>query len=64
LISPLRVRLYEYAAKFMEKAKVVSAQHGIVFHHKIVYGDPKSDIVDFVKQHKFDLIVIGLEDLE
>jgi nucleotide-binding universal stress UspA family protein len=59
LVSPLRVRLYEDAAKFTEKAKVISAQHGIVFHHKIVYGDPTSDIIDFVKQNKFDLIVMG-----
>jgi nucleotide-binding universal stress UspA family protein len=63
LVSPLRVRLYEDAAKFMEKAKVTSAQNGIVFHHKIVYGDTTSDIIDFVKQNKFDLIVMGSRGL-
>lgn len=63
LVSPLRVRLYQDAEKFMEKAKVISAQNGIVFRHKIIYGDPKSDIIDFVKQNKFDLIVIGSRGL-
>ena len=63
LVSPLRVRLYQDAEKFMERAKVLSAQNGIVFSHKIIYGDPKSDIVNFVKQNKDDLIVMGSRGL-
>ena len=63
LITPLKAKLIEDAEKFMEKAKVISAQNGIVFRHKIVYGDPKSDIIDFVKQNKFDLVVIGSRGL-
>lgn len=59
LVTPLKAKLIEDAEKFMEKAKVISAQNGIVFRHRIVYGDPKSDIIDFVKQNKFDLVVIG-----
>jgi len=63
LVSPLRSRLYEDAAKFMDEAKVESAQNGIVFHHKIVYGDTASGIIDYVKQTKFDLIVMGSRGL-
>ena len=63
LVSPLRVRLYKDAAKLMEKSKVISAQNGIVFHHKIVYGDTSSEIIAFVKQSKFDLIVMGSRGL-
>jgi len=63
LITPLKAKLIEDAEKFMGKAKVISAQNGIVFRHKIVYGDPKSDIIDFVKQNKFDLVVIGSRGL-
>jgi nucleotide-binding universal stress UspA family protein len=58
-VTPLKVKLIRDAEKFMEQAKVKSAQNGIVFRHKIIYGDPKSDILDFVKQNKFDLVVIG-----
>jgi nucleotide-binding universal stress UspA family protein len=47
----------------MEQAKVKSAQNGIVFHHKIIYGDPKSDTIDFMKQNNFDLVVIGSRGL-
>jgi nucleotide-binding universal stress UspA family protein len=63
LVSPLKVRLHDDAAKFMERAKITSAQNGIVFHHKIVYGDQAPGIIDFVKQNKFDLIVIGSRGL-
>lgn len=59
LVTPLKAKLVKDAEKFMEQAKVKSAQNGIVFRHKITYGDPTSDIIDFVKQNKFDLIVMG-----
>ena len=63
LMSPLRVRLYADAEKFIEKAKITSAQNGIVFQNKIVYGDTTSDIIDFVNKNKFDLIVMGSRGL-
>jgi nucleotide-binding universal stress UspA family protein len=59
LVTPLKAKLIGDAEKFMEQAKVKSAQNGIVFRHKIIYGDPKSDIIDFIKQNKYDLVVIG-----
>jgi nucleotide-binding universal stress UspA family protein len=59
LLTPLKAKLIRDAEKFMEQAKVKSAQHGIVFHHKIIYGEPTSGILNFMKQNKFDLVVIG-----
>ena len=59
LVTPLKAKLIKDAEKFMEQAKVKSAQNGIVFRHKIIYGDSTSDIIDFMKQNKFDLVVIG-----
>ena len=63
LVTPLKAKLVEDAGKFMEQAKVISAQNGIVFRHKLIYGDPKSDMIDFIKHNKFDLIVIGSRGL-
>lgn len=63
LIGPIRSRLHEDARKFLNNAKTVSAQNGIVFNGKIVYGDAKSEIVEFGKNKKFDLIVIGARGL-
>ena len=47
------------AAKFMANAKKRSAQKGILFYDKIVYGDEGPKITKFAKDKKFDLIVIG-----
>lgn len=63
LVTPLKVKLVQDAEKFMEQAKVKSAQNGIVFRHKIIFGEPKSDISDFAKQNKFDLVVVGSRGL-
>ncbi len=47
------------AAKFMANTKKRSAQKGILFYDKIVYGDEGQKITKFAKDKKFDLIVIG-----
>ena len=43
----------------MSKAKKKSAQNGILFYDEVVYGDSGPKIVQFAKDKKFDLIVIG-----
>jgi nucleotide-binding universal stress UspA family protein len=63
LIAPIRARLYGDAKKIMDKAKVICAQNGIVFKGKIAYGDAKSEIPDFAKNYKFDLVVMGSRGL-
>jgi nucleotide-binding universal stress UspA family protein len=47
------------AQNMMDFAKRHSAQNGIVFEQKIVFGDASGTIVKFAKDKKFDLIVIG-----
>lgn len=47
------------AQNLMDFAKRHSAQNGIVFEQKIVFGDASSTIVKFAKDKKFDLVVIG-----
>ncbi|MDE1830188.1 MAG: universal stress protein [Thaumarchaeota archaeon] len=59
LANPLKTRLFKDADVMMDKAEVISAQKGIVFHKKVIYGDTKSGIIDFVKQHRFDIVVMG-----
>lgn len=47
--------------KFLEKAKVLAAQNGIVFKEKLIRGDVGYNIVKLThnKKEKFNLIVIG-----
>jgi len=49
----------KFADKIMERAKLRSAQNGIVFNKKIDFGDPAFMIVKFAKSLNYDIIVIG-----
>ena len=59
ILEPFKKEAFKQAKKIMGEAKTISAQNGIVFNEKIVYGEVKWDIVDFAHGQKFDLIVIG-----
>ena len=48
----------------MDAAKTKAARHGVEFSYRIIKGaDPGYDIVNFSKNHKTDLIVIGARGL-
>jgi len=51
--------LLKNANKFMKKAKTRSAQNGILFYEKIMYGDIGSKIVKFAHDKNFDLVIMG-----
>ena len=48
----------------MDAAKTKAGRHGVQFNYKIIKGaDPGYDIVQYSKNHKNDLIVIGARGL-
>ena len=48
----------------MDAAKTKAARHGVQFNYKIIKGaDPGYDILQYSKNHKNDLIVIGARGL-
>lgn len=57
--TSLRNQSMKEAKKFMAKAKVLSAQNGIVFNEKIVVSNHTSKISEYASDKKFDLIVMG-----
>ena len=59
VIMPFQIHLTKEARKFMNEAKVKSAQKGIVFKSTITFGNPTVEINDLAKKGKFDIIVIG-----
>ena len=59
LLEPFKKEAFKHARKLIANAKTISAQNGVVFNGKIIYGEAKWDIVDFAHDKKFDLIVIG-----
>jgi len=58
-IIPYQVNLIKSAKKFMDSAKTLSAQRGIVFKSKIIFGSPIVEINEMARDKKFDIIVIG-----
>ena len=58
-ITPLEKILLDNAQKIMKKAKLKSAQKGILFFDRVSYGNEDQRIVDIAEKKNFDLIVIG-----
>ena len=65
LLTPVlyEKQLTNAAKEFMAKAKKRSAQNGIVFNGKITDGHVVDEILDFAREKRFDLIVIGARGL-
>ena len=58
--SVYRDYLAKKAIKFMENAKTSATRNGVVFNVKITTSnDTVRTIIDFARNNKFDLIVIG-----
>ncbi|MFB5607851.1 MAG: universal stress protein [Candidatus Nitrosomaritimum yanchengensis] len=60
-VGSVRDSFNDEVKKFMEEAKVLAAQNGIVFKEKLMRGDIGYNIIKFAhnKKEKFNLIVIG-----
>jgi nucleotide-binding universal stress UspA family protein len=48
-----------YFARLNQEAKEMAAKEGVVLHTKVVVGHEVEAIVDYAKDHRFDLVVIG-----
>src|SRR4030066_367515 len=48
-----------YFAKLNDEAKEMAAKEGVVLHAKVVAGHEVETIVDYARDHHFDLVVIG-----
>ncbi len=58
-----RKYLVQFTNELMSTAKKRCAQNGIVFHGKTTTGDSATEIVNFSKRSKFDIIVMGARGL-
>jgi len=48
-----------YFAKLNEEAREMAARENVVLHTKVVAGHEVQTIVDYTREHHFDLMVIG-----
>jgi len=59
-VDSVRKSLNNEVEKFMNDAKVLSSQNGIVFNKKIMYGEIGYNIIKLAQgKGKFSMIVIG-----
>ncbi len=58
-ISYLEKYLLKNATRFMSKAKIHSAQNGILFDNDIIYGQEGPKIISYANNKSYDIIVIG-----
>jgi nucleotide-binding universal stress UspA family protein len=58
-VVPYRIYQKKEAGKFLEKAKILAAKKGIMFHYAIVFGSPIDQIINISRSKKADIIVIG-----
>lgn len=58
-IGSVEKYMLKEAKEFLESAKVRCAKKAIVFKDKIAFGDPGYTIVNFAKNNKYGIIVIG-----
>jgi len=48
-----------YFAKLVEEAREMAVREGVTLHSKVVAGHEVETIVDYAKDHHFDVVVIG-----
>jgi len=48
-----------YFARLNQEAKEMAAKEGVVLHTKVMAGHEVQTIVDYTREHHFDLVVIG-----
>jgi nucleotide-binding universal stress UspA family protein len=48
-----------YFAKLVEEAREMAAKESVTLHTKVVAGHEVQTIVDYVREHHFDLVIIG-----
>jgi len=48
-----------YFARLNEEAREIAAKEGVTLHTKVIAGHEVETIVDYARDHHFDLVVIG-----
>jgi len=58
-VQEAKVEKNGYFARLNQESKEMAAKEGVVLHTKVVAGHEVETIVDYAKDHRFDLLVIG-----
>lgn len=59
IVQPYRGTLITHVKKFMKDVKKMGLRKGVIVNQQILYGNPAEEILKFMKNKKFDLVVMG-----
>ena len=59
IIEPYKESIYDHVKKFFNQIERDASRREVTLKEEIMYGNPAEEITNFMKNKKFDLIIMG-----
>lgn len=59
IVEPYKESMINHVKKFIGKIERDASQIDIIIKEKILYGNPSEEILNFMKNKKFDIVIVG-----
>jgi nucleotide-binding universal stress UspA family protein len=59
IVEPYKESIINHAKKFFEQVERDTSKRNIILKEQILYGNPTEEILNFMKNKKFDIVVMG-----
>lgn len=59
IVEPYKESIISHVEKFFNQIKSDSLKRDVVLKEQILYGNPSEEIMHFMKNKKFDIIIMG-----
>jgi len=59
IIEPYKESIYDHVKKFFNQIEREASRRDVTLKEEIMYGNPAEEIINFMKNKKFDIIIMG-----
>ena len=59
IIEPYKESIYDHVKKFFNQIEREASRRDVTLKEEIMYGNPVEEIINFMKNKKFDIIIMG-----
>ena len=59
IVEPYKETLFEHVKKFFNQIEREASRRDVTLKEEIMYGNPAEEIINFMKNKKFDIIIMG-----
>jgi nucleotide-binding universal stress UspA family protein len=59
IVEPYKESIINHVKKFFEQIERDAAKRNVILKEQILYGNPTEEILSFMKNKKFDIVVMG-----